>query len=188
MKYEITDKTIIYDGITLYQIKALRNIPMRSVLVGSLGGYIEKESNLSQDGESWVYPDAKVLDDAQVLDDASVRNTSILRGDAIISDTSTLRGDCLMTTDTLEGVKTVVHETITMKIERASFGTVHWSVWVTDEMLHCDCISHPFEWWNTADDDAIIEMNVDALEWWNTNKETIMDIITTNREYTMETT
>ena len=31
---------------------------------GSTGGWIEKESNLDQDGSCWIYDDAKVYDDA----------------------------------------------------------------------------------------------------------------------------
>lgn len=45
-KYELTDNTIEYNEKTLYQIKALKDFV--DVKAGDLGGYIEKESNLSQ--------------------------------------------------------------------------------------------------------------------------------------------
>ena len=57
-KYELTDNTIEYDGKTLYQIKALKNFG--NVKTGYLGGYVEKEENLSHEGNCWVDDNAKV--------------------------------------------------------------------------------------------------------------------------------
>ena len=42
------------------------------VVKGALGGYIEKEKNLSQEGDAWVYGDARVSGDAWVSGDARV--------------------------------------------------------------------------------------------------------------------
>ena len=50
-KYELTDETIDVDGHILHRIKAIRDFD--NVKVGELGGYIEKESNLSHNGK-WV--------------------------------------------------------------------------------------------------------------------------------------
>ena len=44
-KYELTENYIIFNGKKLFQIKAL--ISFGDVKPGDLGGYIEKESNLS---------------------------------------------------------------------------------------------------------------------------------------------
>ena len=51
-KYELTDETKNFCGITLHRIRALRDIPSVNVKSGDLGGWIEKESNLSQDGDA----------------------------------------------------------------------------------------------------------------------------------------
>ena len=59
-KYEILmDKknTIEFEGRTLYRIRALRDF--NDVKKGNIGGYIESESNLSQEGDCWVYDNAK---------------------------------------------------------------------------------------------------------------------------------
>lgn len=48
-KYELTDQTIDVDGRTLHRIKALRDFS--DVLAGELGGWIEKEENLSHAGK-----------------------------------------------------------------------------------------------------------------------------------------
>ena len=50
-KYELTNETITIDnGKALYRIRALDNIEAFGVKVGDLGGYIEKEENLSHYG------------------------------------------------------------------------------------------------------------------------------------------
>ncbi|MFR8514935.1 MAG: polymer-forming cytoskeletal protein, partial [Akkermansia sp.] len=43
-----------------------------SVAAGEVGGYIEKEVNLSQDGNAWVFGDAEVFGDAKVSGNAKV--------------------------------------------------------------------------------------------------------------------
>ena len=54
----------------LYRIRALRDFG--DVKKGDLGGYIEKEENLSHEGNCWVYNHARVFDDAIVYGDARV--------------------------------------------------------------------------------------------------------------------
>lgn len=57
-KYELTNETKIWCGKTLYRIKALKSFG--NILKGELGGFIEKEDNLSQDGDAWVSGNARV--------------------------------------------------------------------------------------------------------------------------------
>jgi hypothetical protein len=53
MKYTLTDNTITtFGGIVLHQIRAEKDFA--EVKKGDLGGWIEKESNLSQDGEARI--------------------------------------------------------------------------------------------------------------------------------------
>ena len=87
MKYEILkDEYIEFDGRKLYRIKALKGF--RSVKKGSVGGYIESEQNLSQEGDAWVsgyawvYGDARVYGDAWVYGDAQVSGDARVYGDA----------------------------------------------------------------------------------------------------------
>ncbi len=63
-KYELTDDTITVEGRTLHRIKALKSFS--NVEEGELGGYVEKEDNLDQRGDAWVYGDARVYGNAQV--------------------------------------------------------------------------------------------------------------------------
>lgn len=73
-KYKLTDETKEVYGTTLHRIAALKDFA--GVKNGSKGGWIEKESNLSQNGNAWVYGNARVCGDAAVYGDATVCNNA----------------------------------------------------------------------------------------------------------------
>lgn len=58
-KYKLTNEIINVDGYTFYRIEALRDFAY--IKKGNKGGFVEKENNLSQYGDSWVDDDAKVF-------------------------------------------------------------------------------------------------------------------------------
>ena len=65
-KFELTGNIKNHFGITLYQIRALKDFD--NISKGDLGGWVEKEENLSQDGLSWVYGNARVYGNAGYRD------------------------------------------------------------------------------------------------------------------------
>lgn len=77
-KYELTNETKKVNHITLFRIRALKDFG--SVKQGDLGGWIEKEANLSQEGYSWISDDACIYDNAEIYDYA------LVYGNAQISD------------------------------------------------------------------------------------------------------
>lgn len=79
-KYELTDSTIEYDEKTLYQIKALKDFA--DVKAGDLGGYIEKEDNLSHEGNCWIFDNAKVYENAKVYGNAKIYENATVGGEA----------------------------------------------------------------------------------------------------------
>ena len=79
-KYEFTVETIEVSGRTLHRIKAIRDFGY--VKAGELGGFIEKEENLSHEGNCWVYNDAKVYGDAEVCGYANVHGNAWVYGNA----------------------------------------------------------------------------------------------------------
>ena len=79
-KYELTTNTKMHFGHKLFQIKAL--ISFGDVEKGDIGGWIEKEENLDQEGNAWVYGDAKVCGNAEVYGDAKVCGNAEVYGDA----------------------------------------------------------------------------------------------------------
>lgn len=81
-KYEFTDETIEVDGHTLHRIRAVRCFS--DVKAGDLGGWIEKEHNLSHEDHAWVYGEGKVYGDARVIDDARVLSCAKVYGNASI--------------------------------------------------------------------------------------------------------
>ena len=58
-KYKLTEESVVINGKFLHRIEALRDFG--DVKKGDKGGFIEKEENLSQYGDCWVYDDAKVF-------------------------------------------------------------------------------------------------------------------------------
>lgn len=103
-KFKLTDeKIILINKIILYRIESLENFA--DVKKGDKGGFIEKESNLSQYGNAWVYNNAKVhgnakvTENAQIRDNAMVCNNAVVCGNAkvfdraIVCDTSTICGN-----------------------------------------------------------------------------------------------
>lgn len=81
-KYTLTTTTKQCNNVTLYQIKADRDFG--SISKGDLGGYIEKEENLSHNGDAWVSGNARVFGDAWVFGDAQVSGDARVSGNARI--------------------------------------------------------------------------------------------------------
>ena len=79
-KFELTTEFITFLGRKLFRIKAL--VSFGDVEAGDLGGYIEKESNLDQDGNAWVFGDAKVFGNAEVFGNAWVFGDAKVYGNA----------------------------------------------------------------------------------------------------------
>ena len=78
-KYKILeDQFIEISGGKLYRIQALKDF--KGVKSGDIGGYTEKESNLSQSGNAWVYDNARVSGDARVYGDALVSDDALVSG------------------------------------------------------------------------------------------------------------
>jgi len=80
MKYKFTERTKEYQNITLHEIEAVRDFG--NIKKGTVGGWIEKESNLSHEGECWVAGNAKVFGNALVYGDAQVYGDAVVYGDA----------------------------------------------------------------------------------------------------------
>ena len=79
-KFELTSNFKVFLGRKLFQIRALTSFG--DVKEGDLGGYIEKEENLSHDGDAWVSGNAKVYGNAKVCDNARVYGDAEVYGNA----------------------------------------------------------------------------------------------------------
>ena len=98
-KYELTDEIIEYNGRTLHRIKALKDFS--DVKKENLGGWIEKEDNLSQEGDCWIYGNAEVHGDDRISGNACVYDNSIIcdntiSGNSIICDDASVYGNTIL--------------------------------------------------------------------------------------------
>ena len=77
-KYEFTGETkeikLLFRTAVLHRIRA--TVSFGFVKIGDLGGWIEKEENLSHEGKAWVWGNAKVWGNAEVCGDAEVFSAS----------------------------------------------------------------------------------------------------------------
>jgi bifunctional N-acetylglucosamine-1-phosphate-uridyltransferase/glucosamine-1-phosphate-acetyltransferase GlmU-like protein len=89
-KYILTQDTISHSGKILHKIKALKDFG--DIKAGELGGYIEAESNLSHDGNCWVYSNAQVYGDAIVSDNAIVAGNAWVSGNAQVTGNAIVSG------------------------------------------------------------------------------------------------
>ena len=116
-KYELVkeDTKTFVDGNAIYRIRALKDFG--DVKAGDLGGYIEKEENLSQEGNCWVYDNARVFDNAKVYENAKVYGEAqvcdnvkiygnaeifeygLVRGVTEVSDNAQIYGNALVRND-----------------------------------------------------------------------------------------
>ena len=90
-KYKLIDETINVNGKTLYRIKSLKDFG--NVKKGDKGGFVEKEENLSQSGDCWVYDNAKVYNNAKVFDYADIYGNAEIFGNAIVSGNAIVYGN-----------------------------------------------------------------------------------------------
>lgn len=97
-KYEMTD--IAHPKYPwLHRIRALVKVN-KQVGEGEYGGFIESESNLSQDGGCWIYDnaiccgEAVVEKEARMFDSALARDSALITGDSRLFDRASAEGQC----------------------------------------------------------------------------------------------
>ena len=85
-KFELTENYVVNEcGTKLYQVRCIKTF--KYAKEGELAGYIEKEENLSQEGNAWVSGNARVYGDAWVFGDA------LVYGNALVYDGALICGD-----------------------------------------------------------------------------------------------
>ena len=87
-------------GCKVQRIRALVEIDLGWMVVnpGDLGGWLEKESNLSHDGKAWVWGNAEVWGNAKVWGNAVVCDNAKVWGNAkVCNDAFIFRAEHLLT-------------------------------------------------------------------------------------------
>ena len=97
-KYELTDETIKLSGNrVLHRIVALRDFS--NVKKGNKGGWIEKEENLSHEGNCWVFDNAWAFSSAEVGGNAKVGGYAIVMDNAIVGGNAQVGGNAKIRSD-----------------------------------------------------------------------------------------
>lgn len=180
MKYELTSETMYFDGKTLHRIRALKDISKMSVKAGDLGGWVESEENLSQDGDCWIFDDAKVCDSARVYDSARVC------GLAIVYDSARVRGSAVVRGLATVYDSAIVYDSAVVYGLAEVYGSVsktpihitglRWPITIEDTHMSIGCQYHSIADWESFDDDTIDQMADKALDFWIENKDLILTL------------
>ena len=92
-KFELTNETIVVDGRILHRIKSLRDIPGTPIKKGYLGGFVEKEENLSHEGNCWIYGNARVYGYARICNNAWIFGNARISGNAYVYGNAWVSGN-----------------------------------------------------------------------------------------------
>lgn len=179
-KYEFTEDTKMFYGRTLHRIKALRSFG--DVSVGDLGGWIEKEDNLSQVGNAWVSDNAEVFDNAAVSGNALVTDNACVSGKARVTGNSGVYGNAWVNDNADVFGNADVSEKATKPVINLS--GLRYNCTITDEHLRLGCQCHTFAEWDAFDDSTIADMDVGALEFWKNYKDIIIQLCVHSGRYT----
>lgn len=93
-KFSMTNDKRYFQGFQLTQIVAEEDIPKHGVKKGDVGGWIESESNLSQQGTAWVrsgsyvYGHSRVAGDVLVEGNSRIGTESELQGRGVVRDST----------------------------------------------------------------------------------------------------
>lgn len=124
MKFKLTNNTKIVDGITLYQIEAITDsMTQHSVNIGDLGGYVEAEYNLSQEGNCWISDCSMVYGNAMVKDDALLDFNSVVFGNSLIRGSAYISNSIIGGNTMVEG--SVQIESSDVRSDTLIFGTAY---------------------------------------------------------------
>ena len=91
MKYKILKEHMtVLDGVKMYRIQALKDFS--DVKKGDVGGIVESERNLSQNGDCWIYDSARVYGSARVFEDAQIFDVCKIYDDARVFGSAKIYG------------------------------------------------------------------------------------------------
>lgn len=180
MKYILTGETETVLSKTLYRIKAIKNF--QGVRKGEIGGLIEKEENLSQEGNCWIANGGVVMDNARVSEDAVVCtggfmcDSSQAKGKAMLGRSGALLGNSIICGDAFVNESLNCDE-ICSKYP-VTFGNVYgFDVIVTDKHIKLDNdIYEKEELKNMSDEEFLKECGETKLRFWKYIKTVLLEL------------
>lgn len=159
MKYEmLKGDTIDHNGRTLFRIRRISN--------GLLGGYIEKESNLSQLGDCFVFDNAEVSGDARVSGYARVYNNARVSGNAFVYGNAMILGNSQVYGNAKVYGNTSLknHDEINNTSQYFNIIGFEYPITVTHSSINIGCRSYTLDQLDTVFDDAEYDNKEDIPE------------------------
>ena len=185
-----TDLTIKVCKKTLYRIEATKDIKKFGVKVGDLGGYIEKEENLS--GDAWVSGDARVSGNARVYGNALVYGNAEVYGNAKVSGDAWVYGNARVYGDAWVYGNAQVYgdaevygkaEVYGDKIEKENdlinitSNAGSYNITITPNHIKIGCQYHSKTAWFKITENEIRKIDGQkAVDWWKTWKPILISI------------
>ena len=88
-KYELIKETeTCSKRRIMYRIRALKDFS--DIKAGDIGGWVCSENNLSQEGDCWIYNEAKCLDNAMIYDNARMFDNAVMCNSSVMCDNATM--------------------------------------------------------------------------------------------------
>ena len=145
---------------SLFRIVALKDFS--NVKKGDLGGLIEKEGNLDQQGNCWVYDNARIIGNAFVGDNARII------GNAFVGDNARVYGNARIIGDAFVGDNARVSGNAKVSKEVIVLGNAfHYYITITDNYIQIDCKQYLKSEWLQFTDEEILKMDgKKALKFW----------------------
>ena len=162
----------------LFRIIALKDFS--NVKKGDLGGLIEKEENLDQQGDCWVYGNARVYGNAKVYgnafvcDNARVYGNARIIGNAFVYDNAKVYGNAVVYDNAKVYGNAEVYRTAyvsgdaeTTK-EVITFGIIfNYNITITDNHIKIGCKQYLKSEWLQFTNEEILKMDGKrALKFW----------------------
>lgn len=88
-KYKFTGETMMFEGHKLYRVCYPK-------WDNAVGGWIESEANLSQEGDCSVWEEAKVFGKARVTDNARVFHNAVVKDKVLMKDQASVSMDAVI--------------------------------------------------------------------------------------------
>ena len=114
---------------------------------GDLGGWIEKEKNLSREDNCWVYGNAWVYGDARVSGDAKVCGNAMVFDDAKVFGDARVCGDARVSGNTWTKTPLHIH------------GTRHCLTNSKHGHITIGCRTETIEWWLSEEAEKFAKEN-----------------------------
>ena len=193
-KYRLTSNTVITPaGVILYQIEALRDLPFAGVKKGDLGGYIEKEENLSQYENAWVFDSAQVFgtarvfasarvfgsaqvyENARVYENAQVSGRAQVSGSARVYENAWVFGRAQVSGSAQVFGTARVSENARVSITPINLIGLRYGITITDEHIKIGCEQHTkAEWEEFTDAEIKVMEEPTSLPFWEQYRSLIL--------------